>query len=147
MRKILIFVMIFMMGAAPALAEPVPELASMSYEELIQLYVQVSDELNSRIRMAGTNRIGRGEYIVGKHIKPGTYDFICTETDVTDYGPKNYLTIYQLDDNGNPIGGSIWQSNHTKVGGHVTLILEEGTRLDIDGCSGELFEMTASWIP
>lgn len=148
MKKILCVLAVFVLFTLPALAEGF-DLSSMSLEELISLYQQIGDEISDRVGLAKTNRIGRGSYVVGKDIQSGYYDFVCLETGYFDSGtPDNDIYIYLLvGDTAADIGDRVYWEQRFEIGAHVTFNLEEGTLLEIEGCSGELTPIYPEWIP
>ena len=75
--------------ALPALAEEA-DYKSMSTDELIALNQKIVDELTSRGE-AQAAPIGKGDYVVGKDIKAGTYTFTCTEP-----SKRNDVTTVQV---------------------------------------------------
>lgn len=148
MKKVLSIVLVFVLCASIALAESI-DFTAMTTEELVALYQELQAELVERIGLDVTNRIGRGSYVVGKDIKAGYYDFVCLDTDYFDSGsPNNDIYIYLLTgDTAADLGDRIYWEQRFAVGAHVTFNLKDGTLLEIDGCSGELNEISPSWLP
>lgn len=148
MKKFSSILLVMMLCISVALAETI-DFKGMSTEELISLYQEIQAELSERIDLGATNRIGRGSYVIGKDIKAGYYDFVCLDTDYFESGkPDNDIYIYLLDgDTAADLGERIYWEQRFAIGSHVTFNLEEGTLLEIDGCSGELNAISPSWVP
>ena len=117
------------------------DLSGMSTDELISLYQSVGAEIADRIGLTDANRIGQGDYLVGRDILPGYYDFVCLETKVFEGGNPNCDIYVYLDDE------MIFWANRPNVGSHVTFNLEEGMVLKISGCSGTLTPISPAWVP
>ena len=148
MKKCLLVLLAFVLCSTAAFAEGI-DIKTMTDEELIALFQEVQVELAERVGLTAVNRIGRGSYVVGQDIKAGYYDFVCLDTDCWDDGtPDNNIYIYLLiGDTAADLGDRIYWEQGFAVGTHVTFNLEEGTLLRLDGCSGELTEISPSWVP
>lgn len=133
--KVLSIVMAILMtlpfGAIAESSEPI-NYSDKSIDELMVIYESVRDEILLRTGISDDNKIGRGTFLVGKTMLPGTYDFLCEESGVfTETGYVNNLITVD-DVNGN----EVFRAKKISVGGHVTFALSEGDTLEIAGCSG-----------
>lgn len=142
MKKVFAVLILAIMafGCFGASAEEI-DLSGMDTAELIALYQKVGSEISSRIGLSDANRIGQGDYLVGRDILPGYYDFVCLETKVFEGGNPNCDIYIFLDDE------TIFWANRPNVGSHVTFNLEEGMTLKISGCSGTLTPISPAWVP
>lgn len=137
MKKILSWVLIFMIISGIALAESeVFDLKSMSTSELITLMNDINDELTSR----GTDNSGviySGKYVVGEDIFAGQYDFLVVHEDVV-----GYLAVKNVETGKEVVGHLI------DVGQIVHLKLEEGQYLEVYCCSAIVMPAKKqSWMP
>lgn len=147
----------FLLGITGMAAEKVfqsPELDgidpnALSTEALTELYNGVREEMMKRGEIVDSeNRIGRGDYEVGRDIRAGNYVFECAETDISHGNsydtPDNYIDIYMTIDGDREC---IFEARDIEVGKFATFNLEKGMRLIIGGCSGILEETSPSWAP
>lgn len=124
------------------------DVASMSTDDLLAIYNTIQSELYSRIGMTDNNYVGQGIYVVGKDIKAGSYDFVCTESGSRDDGSQqNAVYIYLIGDDGVSQGKTLWYLYDTALNSKITLNLSEGTILEIWNCAGVLIEVDHSWKP
>ena len=150
MRKLIVLmiaVFVVISGTVCANCEEL-DVASISTDELLSIYNAVQSELYSRIGMTDCNHIGQGVYVVGKDIKAGSYDFICTNSgSYNEGGQQNAVYIYAIGDDGVSQGKTLWYLYDTALNSKITLNLSEGTILEIWNCSGALVEVEHSWKP
>ena len=147
MIKVLAAIMsILMMLPFGAIAEGTEssDYTNMSIDELMVEYESIRDEILLRTGVSEDNMLGRGTYIVGKTILPGTYDFVCTESGVfTETGYVNNIITVDAED-----GSEIFRAKKISVGGHVTFTLSVGDTLEIAGCSGTVsIIVDPVWVP
>lgn len=142
MKKVFAVLILAVMafGCFGASAEEI-DLSGMDTAELIALYQKVGSEISSRIGLSDANRIGQGDYLVGRDILPGYYDFVCLETDTYDDGDAYNEILISMD------GERIYLARRTDIGQHATFHLEEGMNLEISGCSGTLTSISPAWAP
>lgn len=145
--KILVTILaILMMLQSGAVAEGSESLnySDKTIDELMVIYESVRDEILSRIGVSDDSKIGRGTFVTGKTILPGTYEFICEESGVfTETGYVNNLIT--VDDSE---GNEIFRAKKISVGGIVTFTLSDGDTLEIAGCSGTIsLIVDPIWVP
>lgn len=107
MKKVCILFMVFMMAisinlTAIAEDEPAPDFSTVGLEELMKVYEAAQQELLSRLNTGDTDSsIARGQYIVGKDINPGMYDFICGSAIVEGEYEFASISFYRITDSQN----------------------------------------------
>lgn len=149
MKKFAISLIVIMVLFCNVVMAESIDLSVMTIDELASLQQRISVEMFERFGLSQTNRIGRGSYVVGKDIKPGYYDFVCFDTDTfNDGSPNNDIYIYALNgDSSANVGERLYWEQRFEIGSHVTFNLEEGTLLEIEGCSGVITILTPDWLP
>lgn len=122
------------------------DFTSLETEDLTTFYYNAQDEMIKRGEiMDSKNRIGRGDYEVGRDIRAGKYVFECIETrQSSDDTYYNGIGIFATE---NDKDKTVFSDYNIGVGGLVTLNLEDGMTLSIFGCSGTLEEANPSWAP
>ena len=140
---VMVALMMFPFGAIAESSESI-DYSSLGIEELMAMYKSVRDEILLRTGVSDDSTLGRGTYVVGKTILPGTYDFVCTESGVfSETGYVNNLITVDSED-----GNEIFRAKKISVGGHVTFTLSEGDTLEIAGCSGTVsIIVDPIWVP
>lgn len=81
MKKIVVTILVLMLLAISAVAVSESsrmDLTVYTLEELIEIRNSVTDEINARLETESSDEMYQGEYIVGTHIKAGTYLFTST---------------------------------------------------------------------
>lgn len=149
MKKVCILFMVFVMIVSfsfPALAEnePTIDFSTINPEELMRVYEAARNELLLRIGSPADNFIGRGTFVAGQTILPGTFDFVCTESGAfTDSGfVNNEITVTASD------YSQTFRASKISIDGHVTFTLVEGDTLEIKGCSGTIdLIIDPTWVP
>lgn len=138
MKKFFVCLLALLMSAT-CIAEV--DLSSMTTDELFVLDDQIWAEISER--EGANDRISTGVYIVGKAIRPGTYDFLIVEAE-----EDNTVAIYNVDEDGKLNGNNrTWGAWDSPVGTHITINLSEGQALYIECCSGLIKEVKPSWAP
>jgi hypothetical protein len=119
------------------------DLTAFSLEELIELNDDVHAELADRLHLIEDTLIGRSEYIVGQQVKPGIYTLTVAESNMYEEGGENNSILVQ------DINDSKYLSTtyDAPVGGKVVLVLEEGQKLRISGCTCYLAISNPIWAP
>lgn len=116
------------------------DLTEYSLEELIELHEDVRAELIDRLHLNEDALIGRGEYVVGKDIKAGTYTFTVTETDYDDGEAENGFYVKNED-------GHYETTYNVPVGEKIVLSLTDGQTLTIHKCICYVTISNPIWAP
>lgn len=158
MRKIIaILVGLIMLFSVPAFGETVP-LSDMSTKELIDRYNEVYDEITQRITdSACDSSIARGQYLAGKDIALGEYEFTCTNAITEGEYEYAYISVYrilnpeefekQLDYTWYDGAEECYYSKKIDIGSKVAFTLEENMILVIVRCDGILQKPSHEWAP
>ena len=117
------------------------DLTEYSLEELIELHEDVRAELIDRLHLNEDALIGRGEYIVGKDIKAGTYTFTVTETDYDDEEIDNAFYLQNSD------GTYAATAYDIPIGEKTVLSLTDGQTLKIQRCVCVVTISNPIWAP
>lgn len=122
MKRILSVLIILSMLSIPAFAE-VPDLSSMTLEELIELRVQLNAEIDSRF-VPDSTRLYNGTYFCGADLEPGVY---LVYNDIADQNVKKpYVTVDY------PEGSLRKQAfEYISYGDRVRIVLEQGCALTV----------------
>ncbi len=117
------------------------DLTEYSLEELIELHEDVRAELIDRLHLNEDALIGRGEYVVGKDIKAGTYTFTVMETDYRDGEADNAFYLE------NPDGHYASTAYDVPIGEKTVLSLTDGQTFSIVGCVCCVTISNPIWAP
>lgn len=117
------------------------DLTEYSLEELIELHEDVRAELIDRLHLNEDALIGRGEYVVGKDIKAGTYTFTVMETDYRDGEADNAFYLE------NPDGHYAATAYDVPIGEKTVLSLTDGQTFSIVGCVCCVMISNPIWAP
>ena len=143
MKKFLAVVLgLFVLFAVAALGEGI-DLSRMTLDELVELNQKIETEIYTRVNTDSKDMIYPGEYIAGVDIKPGQYEFHCTEAEAVDQ--QGYIGIARISDKGREEAVS-W-SYYISAGDIFMFTLDEGMLLGINYCSGILQPADRNWAP
>lgn len=138
------------MLVTPVFAETI-DVSAMSLEELLALRNTVNTAISERIDLSfNDSKIGTGVYVVGKDIKPGKYDLICTlaRIDLSFEGTPRYsMCSIDIFSDASDDAKSICCFSRIAVGQQFAIELKEGNVLCIDDGNFLIQKSEHSWAP
>lgn len=150
MKRFLSLLVIGIMLATPVFAETI-DVSAMSLEELLALRNTVNTAISERIDLSfNDSKIGTGVYVVGKDIKPGRYDLICTFSKIKTYpdGSTGYsLCEIDIFPDASDDASSIYSYSFIALGQQFAVELKEGNVLHIKDGNFQIQKSEHSWAP